>query len=277
MRPRPLLATLLLILPACASTPRADNPPPAPATLGPSHNAAPITASTLGDGPTRVYLIASIHGDEPEGRSALDHIHAALLQSTGHATVRLVNDMNPDGSAVRTRTNARGVDLNRNWPASNFKKSRANGSFPLSEPETAAVHADIIAFDPHFIVVLHSARTGPFVNYDGPAAAHALADRFASAARAAGDTRWRTVADMGYPTPGSMGSYFGKDRNIPVLTVELRRGDPLAHLPTPLVAGLNAVAAERSLALAPLSRAAPARRLAAGVPDAPALPAEQAR
>ena len=28
--------------------------------------------------------------------------------------------------------------------------------------------------------------------------------------------------DIGYPTPGSLGSYAGKDLNIPVITLELR-------------------------------------------------------
>lgn len=42
---------------------------------------------------------------------------------------------------------------------------------------------------------------------------------------------WRIVADMGYATPGSLGTFMGIDRNIPILTIEFRRGqDPDAVL-----------------------------------------------
>lgn len=268
----PFLVFALLILSACASStqpitaslgPGGDTPSVAPSpVLAASRQGRPIQAATYGYGPTRIYLIASIHGDEPEGRSALDDVQRHVAAASSGATIRLVSDMNPDGSARRSRTNATGVDLNRNWPAANFKTSKSNGKAPLSEPETAAIHADITAFDPHVIVVLHSARNGPFVNYDGPAAAAALADRFSSAARKSGDPRWRTVADMGYATPGSMGSYFGDDRQLPILTIEFRRGDPGVRIPDPLLAGLSSLTDGRAIALHPLSQTNPARRLA---------------
>lgn len=235
---------------------------------------------------TRVYLIGCIHGDEIEGLTSLDDVLLAIVPATipnpaarfgtlfapdlsapavpspppplssGSGTiVRLVRDMNPDGSHARTRANTSGIDLNRNWPASNFKAGKSTGPSPLCEPEAAAVHADIVQFDPHVIVVLHSSRSGPFVNYDGPEAAVNLAAVFADAAQAAGDPRWRLVPDMGYPTPGSMGSYFGKDRGVPILTIELRRGDPASKVLAPLTAGLTAVFTDRSMSLPPLSRA----------------------
>ncbi len=258
MRPL-LLLILFVLLPACASSPALTDTPVASRSLASSREGRPLPACTLGSGARRIYVIASIHGDEPEGRSAIDELQHHFASSSNQATVRLVADMNPDGSGQKSRTNASGVDLNRNWPASNFKAARAHGKAPLSEPETAAVHADITAFDPHVIVVLHSARGGPFINYDGPAAAGALADCFAAAARGSGDTRWRTVPDMGYSTPGSMGSYFGKDRKLPILTVEFRRGDPEGKIPAPLIAGLNAIAGDRSIALLALSQASPKR------------------
>ena len=131
-----------------------------------------------------------------------------------------------------------GVDLNRNWPARNFRASRAGGPAPLSEPETRAVHEDIEAFGPDLIVVFHSIRSGPFVNYDGPASKAAAV--FASAA-AQVDARWRIVPDMGYPTPGSLGSYFGVDQQIAILTIEMRRGDESAEVVQAALVGLAAV------------------------------------
>ena len=48
-------------------------------------------------------------------------------------------------------------------------------------------------------------------------------------AAARSDRRWRVVPEMGYPTPGSLGSYLGVDRGVPILTIEFERGgDPEA-------------------------------------------------
>lgn len=46
---------------------------------------------------------------------------AALVEPT---TLRVFEDMNPDGTHASSRFNARGVDLNRNFPASNFRSGR---------------------------------------------------------------------------------------------------------------------------------------------------------
>lgn len=69
-------------------------------------------------------------------------------------------------------------------------------------------------------MVLHSWRDQEFINFDGPA--EALAERFSIASglpvKASGDFAI---------TPGSLGSYVGRDRGIAVLTIELRKGsDP---------------------------------------------------
>ena len=185
-----------------------------------------IVATNVGNGPQRVYVIGSIHGDEAEALPVAGSLPALLrgLNVSHHATFRVVRDMNPDGTAARTRGNGRGVDLNRNWPASNYREGGAYGPEALSELETRHVWADARNFNPDLVVVLHSSHRGPFVNYDGPAAG--LASAFAGAARQA-DPRWRVVPSMGYETPGSLGTLFGVDRSIPVLTVELQRGrDP---------------------------------------------------
>ncbi|MCB9846152.1 MAG: succinylglutamate desuccinylase/aspartoacylase family protein [Phycisphaeraceae bacterium] len=262
MRPFPYLPlALCLLLAACSSSPR-DNwkplssiddllspstiPSRAWLTLGSTNQRRPLEARTVGQGPTRVYLIAAIHGNEPEGIAAADRLARELIDSP-HLTLRVVRDMNPDGTNARSRENARGVDLNRNWPASNFQPSPDNGPSPLSEPETAAVHNDLLAFAPDLVVVFHSTAraNAPFVNYDGPAAA--LAHRWSYAARRVADG-WSVVRDMGYPTPGSIGTFVGVDRRIPILTIEFAQGqDPESAL-TASRAGLSAVVDRLALA-----------------------------
>lgn len=247
-----VLVLFAIFLSACASrtSPKSPNSPQS-TSIGLSRQNRPITATTFGTGHTRIYLIGSIHGDEPESRYPLQQIITSLQSTTHGTSVRLIHDMNPDGSQAGTRTNFAGVDLNRNWPAKNFTPATTRGPAPLSEPESAAVHRDIQTFHPHLIVVLHSARRGPFMNYDGPPAAQVLSETFVRAAKDAGDPRWRVVPDMGYPTPGSLGSYFGHDRSIPILTVEFRRGDQAHDIVIPFMAGLLAVVSHSDSALDP--------------------------
>jgi protein MpaA len=227
------VAVCCAVLAGCAQpasrrdAPLAPREPAAPATMereviGRSVEGRPIEAVTLGRGVgRRILIIGGIHGDEPEGGQTVGAVAAYLRALEPEATIRLVPDVNPDGTSAGTRTNARGVDLNRNWPASNFTPGDGRGPEPLSEPETRALYEEIRRFAPELLLVCHAARNGPFVNFDGPAGGEASA--FAAAA-ARTDQRWRVVPTMGYPTPGSLGSYMGVDRGVPILTIEFARG-----------------------------------------------------
>lgn len=217
-----------------------------PTVIGRSVEGRPIEAVTLGRGMgRRVLIVGGIHGDEPEGGRTMNAVVAFLRALGPEATIRLVRDMNPDGTAAGIRTNGRGVDLNRNWPASNFRPGGDRGPEPLSEPETRALFEEIERFGPELVVVCHSARGGPFVNFDGPAAEEATV--FAAAA-AQTDGRWRVVPSMGYPTPGSLGSYMGVDRGVPILTVEFARGHGAEAAWAAMRDGMSAVLRRGTLA-----------------------------
>src|SRR5262249_19664531 len=134
--------------------------------------------------------------------------------------VVVVPALNPDGLVRGSKNSARDVDLNRNFPARSFRPEHAPGYFPgaapLSEPETLLL-ADLVDHDltPVMgVVAVHA----PFacVNYDG--AAEAWAEAVAAACG------WPARGDIGYPTPGSLGSWLGRDRGLPVLTLELPPG-----------------------------------------------------
>jgi len=217
--------------------------------IGRSGLGRPIQAATRGRGPVRVYIIGGIHGDEPEGLAEIDSLAITLggHSAASIATTRILRDANPDGTAAGTRGNSRGRDLNRNWPATNFLARNRNGESALSEPEAGAVHDDLLRFNPDLVIVFHSTRAGPFVNYDGPALEYAQA--FAAAASSA-EPRWRIVPDMGYPTPGSLGSFIGIDRGTPILTIEFRRGQSAESALASASAGVMAVL-RRSSGLVP--------------------------
>jgi len=251
------LAVAISMLLSCATTPRfaggsapgseetqgARAPAPHWNTLAYSVERRPLYVAQSGTGPIRIYVIGGVHGDETVGRSHLD----ALLGSSRHAaTLRVLRDLNPDGTAARRRVNARGLDLNRNWPSTNFDPADTGGAAPLSEPETRALAADLRAFRPNVVLVLHAATNGPFVNYDGPAAEFA-----ASFVGAAGTSSpgWYVRPDMGYATPGSLGSYLGVDQNIPILTIEFQQGQGEAAAARALEQGLAAVIQSADVAL----------------------------
>jgi murein peptide amidase A len=191
--------------------------------VGTSIEGRPLRVRRLGHGPRRVLWIGGIHGDEREGAIATLSLPATLTAIPGAldaVTLTILEDANPDGSAARTRGNARGIDLNRNYPAANFLAGPKFGQAPLDQPEARAVHDLVLAERPELVLVAHSWRGDRFINFDGPSA-H-LAERFS---RLCG-LRVQP-SDKIAPTPGSLGSWIGRKLGIPILTIEWLKGtDP---------------------------------------------------
>lgn len=142
-----------------------------------------------------------------------------------HASYVIVPIVNPDGYERRKRRNANGVDLNRNFPTKNWTlgdpRSRMfGGRRSASEPETRAVIRAVERFSPRCIITIHSIDRNRFCNnYDGPG------QRIAEAMHRI--NHYPVTASIGYPTPGSFGTYAGAERGIPTITLEL----PSHHSP----------------------------------------------
>ncbi len=181
------------------------------------------------EGPWEVFFMGVIHGDEGIAGELLQAFQSELAAYPeryqvllGSRTVGILPVLNPDGLAKETRTNAHGVDLNRNcptacWQVENQETPYYSGPEAASEPETRLFIEMVEKYQPKKIVAVHS----PYkvINYDGPA--QALAEAMSERCG------YPAVADIGYPTPGSMGTYIGKERNIPMITLELPEDEPL--------------------------------------------------
>jgi protein MpaA len=88
--------------------------------LGRSYEGRPIeVVHVQGDGP-RILVVGCIHGNECEGIE----VTRLLARSRPHADLWLVHQLNPDGYARRSRTNAHGVDLNRDFLAATQRETR---------------------------------------------------------------------------------------------------------------------------------------------------------
>jgi predicted deacylase len=208
--------------PAAAAT-APKGPPVVWRVIGQSVEGRPLRVTTVGHGPRRVLWIGGIHGNEREGRVATAELSAALAARKGAlaaVTLTILEDVNPDGSARNTRGNKNGVDLNRNFPAKNFKPHRMYGITPLSQPEARALHDLVLQIEPHLVIVAHSWSNDRFINFDGPA--KGLAERFSRLS----SYPVKASEDIA-ATPGSLGSWVGRTLGVPILTLEYRRGrDP---------------------------------------------------
>lgn len=158
-----LAAGLTLVAPDAGATARlaADTASRAvigSTVIGHSVQGRPIRAYHVGEqrpGRPTVVLIATMHGDERRTRAILASIRDG--RPVRGADIWLVPTYNPDGFARGSRHNARGVDLNRNYPAS---WRRADGRYesgrqPASEPETRAMMRFLRRVDPDYVLSFH--------------------------------------------------------------------------------------------------------------------------
>lgn len=178
-----------------------------------------------------VLIVGVFHGDEPQGKYLIDKY---LKEKNIKEGILFVPCLNPDGMKKNTRVNANEVDLNRNFPTQNFGQDGSSagenasdyygGKFGASERETQFLIDTIDKYTPKAIITLHAPYK--IVNFDGPA--QELANKISDI------IKYPVEASIGYPTPGSFGTYCGVERNIPTITLELDEKIPVEQLEQPV-------------------------------------------
>ncbi len=182
--PRLLIATVALAgaLPLVATAPVAvadDGPVTTREVVGTSVRGRPITVvHRAHEGATRrVLVIGNIHGDERAGLRVVRRL-VERPDLPPELDLYLARTVNPDGTAVHRRTNAHGVDLNRNFPykwGTSPRGSTWSGPSPLSEPESVALRDLIRRLDPWLVVTFHQPLFGVGANDKGMATVRAIA------------------------------------------------------------------------------------------------------
>jgi len=198
------------------------------------------------NGKNNILIIGVFHGDEPQGELLIEkyikkhnsyEIKSSQNMQEQRKNLLFIPCLNPDGLSSNTRTNANGVDLNRNFPTKNWGQNKGEnatcddcqtnyygGSSAASEIETRFVIDIIKKYSPTLILTFHA----PYkvVNYDGPA--QKIAQEISKI------IGYPVEESIGYPTPGSFGTYCGIERNIPTITLELDEKCPIENLYEPI-------------------------------------------
>ena len=165
-----------------------------------------------------ILFLGVTHGEEPQGKYLIEKfIHKIKTENLFFKNnLYFISCLNPDGMAEGKRGNSNNVDLNRNFPTKNyqitvFDDGTTSGEKANSEKETRFLSSLIESIKFDAILSFHA----PFaiVNYDGNA--KDIAQEISNI------TGYPLQADIGYPTPGSFGTFCGVERNIPIITLEV--------------------------------------------------------
>ena len=145
-------------------------------TVGYSAEGRPINAYVFGNGNRTVMFTGAIHGSEKSGYDTtiawVNDLEAQAKQIPSGVRVVVIPMVNPDGYYVYGRDNSRKVNLNRNFPTSNWASDikvsggqtdkGGGGKSAGSERETQVLMAATNRYNPSLTITYHS--QGAIVN-----------------------------------------------------------------------------------------------------------------
>ena len=153
-----------------------------PIVYGFSYEQRPLEAYRIGTGASARAIIGGIHGGYEWNTVELVNDMLTYFREnpdliSPDTTLYIITCANPDGYAAGTspeiaRMDGNGVDLNRNWDyqwqmtATHGMRVVSAGSYPFSEPETAALRDFILLNDVELVIFYHSAMGVVFSGAD---------------------------------------------------------------------------------------------------------------
>ncbi len=118
--------------------------------LGYSVENRPILLSSFGSGEKKVLIWSQMHGNESTTTRSLIQLFSDLTSKKTNLfddlTIKVIYQLNPDGSDKYSRFNANGVDLNRD-------------AVKRTQPESKLLFSLFNEFKPHFCINLHDQRS----------------------------------------------------------------------------------------------------------------------
>ncbi|MGH9856664.1 MAG: DUF2817 domain-containing protein, partial [Acidobacteriota bacterium] len=192
-----------------------------------------LTAYKFGSGSEKIIFVGTTHGDEKSStyllNSWISYLEANAHRIPGHRSIIVIPNLNPDGFAANTRTNAHNVDLNRNFPANNWKKGvtmpdltfnpNGGGSTPLSEPESKALANYVLGQSPKLVLTYHSA--GGVVIPNDAGNSQSKASIYDDNANVRYMSNSQTGVFFPYDTTGALEDWLHDKPGIPALLIEL--------------------------------------------------------
>lgn len=203
-------------------------------SIGTSVQGRSITAYRFGTGSSVVMYVGNLHGNEKSSVATLNHWVDYLERNSdrlpANRSIIVIPSTNPDGYAANRRTNSHNVDLNRNFPStnwtSNVMESPTNqlagggGSQPLSEPEAQSLASYIQFIRPRLVLSYHA--IGGMVLGNDAADSTQLAHQYDAASNVGYLDGSSSSQFFDYTVTGALESWLYDTLKLPTLVVELR-------------------------------------------------------
>ena len=201
--------------------------------IGYSVKGRAITAWHFGSGASRLVFFGATHGNEKSTKYLMDRwiaeIDANFDKVPAGVSITVIPNLNPDGFAMNSRRNANNVDLNRNFPANDWKKDvtmpsgelviNGGGTSALSEPESKAIANFVTAYQPRLVLTFHSIASIVSGNSKGIADTAAIKYSELSGYNYSAFGEEETV--FKYDTNGAFETWMHDKAGLPTILVEL--------------------------------------------------------
>jgi predicted deacylase len=202
-------------------------------SIGSSVRGRGLTAYKFGSGPASILYVGAMHGSEGNSRQLMvewiNELNRHPDRLPANKTLVIIPALNPDGLASGSRFNANSVDLNRNFPANDWKSevttpnnpqpSPAGGSAPLSEPESRALANYIGQLAPRLVMSFHSKAAVVEANEAGDSVA--IAAHYAKLSRYRAVPKSQSVGIFQYDTTGALEDWLRDKQGRAAIVVEL--------------------------------------------------------